>query len=67
MPEPFLKWQRPTSWSAESTDGRWYIERERPKRWYVELLRGRRTRPSARFTTLKAAKAFAEDWERSHA
>lgn len=56
-------WQRPTSWSAETTDGRWYAEKVKPSGWTVALLRGRGTHPHARVKSLKEAKAFADSAE----
>jgi hypothetical protein len=60
-------WQRPTSWSAETVDGRWYAEKVEPSGWTVSLLRGRAPRPHAHVATLKAAKEFAESAEASRA
>lgn len=56
-------WQRPTSWSAETTDGRWYAEQARPRHWTVSLLRGKGKRPHGSFPSLAKAKAFAETEE----
>lgn len=56
-------WQRPTSWSAETTDGRWYAEKRNAGGWTVSLLRGRGKRPHATVASLKAAMAFAESAE----
>ncbi len=53
-------WQRPTSWSAETVDGRWYAEKVKPSGWTVSLLRGRGHRPFARVRSLNEATAFAE-------
>ena len=53
-------WQRPTAWSAETVDGRWYAERVKPKGWSVALLRGRGKKPHGVFPSLAKAKAFAE-------
>jgi hypothetical protein len=55
-----LQWQRPTSWSAETTDGRWYAEKVKPSGWTVALLRGRGIRPSAKVRSLREAQAFAQ-------
>lgn len=56
-------WQRPTSWSAETTDGRWYAEKSKAGGWSVALLRGRGKKPHGTFTSLAKAKAFAESME----
>ena len=58
-----LQWQRPTSWSAETTDGRWYAEKVKPRGWTIALLRGRGKKPHGRFPSLAKAKVFAESAE----
>ncbi len=58
-----MRWQRPTTWSAETTDGRWYAEKVKPRGWTVSLLRGRGKRPHGKFPSLAKATAFAEQME----
>lgn len=37
-----MRWQKPTTWSRETTDGRYYIEHERKGRWWRCFHKGHR-------------------------
>jgi hypothetical protein len=59
-----ITWQRPTSWSAETTDGVWYAERlfRNPRKWTLIKLRGRKRGRYGVFRSLKDAAGYANDW-----
>lgn len=54
-----MTWQRPTSWSAETTDGSWYAERNATGRKWKLWCNARR-KYFGEFPSLKAAMEVAQ-------
>ena len=54
-----MTWQRPTSWSAETTDGAWYAEHNATGRKW-KLWRNARRKYFGEFPSLKAAMEAAQ-------
>ncbi len=56
-----MKWQRPTSWSRETTNGRLYIERNMTGQWVV-YVRGKKVSIEENESDAKkVATAFGRD------